>query len=329
MTCLLSRDKLITWDRLATPVLVIADEPLGRYGFPDGHPFGTDRQAAFLREFRAQGLQERTQAGASRPATEAELLRFHTPAHVALVRERSETGAGFLDTGDTPAPRGIFEAASQVVGASLEAAAALMDGRAARAFVPIAGLHHATREHAAGFCVFNDIGVVIETLRARGLTRIAYLDIDVHHGDGVYYAYEDDPAVIFADVHEDGRYLYPGTGAADETGSGAARGTKLNLPLAPGSTDAQFDVAWRQALDHVARQEPQFIILQCGADSVGGDPLAHLQLTARCHARAAQDLCRLADRLGHGRLLGLGGGGYNRDNLAAAWTGVARAMAES
>ena len=312
-----------------TTVLVIADEPLGRYGFPDGHPFGTDRQAAFLREFRAQGLDARTTAGASRPATEAELLRFHTPAHVALVRECSQTGAGFLDTGDTPAARGIFEASSQVVGASLTAAAALMEGRVRRAFVPIAGLHHATREHAAGFCVFNDIGVVIETLRTAGLERIAYVDVDVHHGDGVYYTYEDDPAVIFADTHEDGRYLYPGTGAADETGTGAARGTKLNLPLAPGSTDAQFDVAWAQALAHVARYEPEFIVMQCGADSIGGDPLAHLQLTPACHARAARDLCRLADTLGHGRVLGLGGGGYNRDNLAAAWTGVVRALVES
>ena len=310
-------------------VLVIADEPLGRYGFPDGHPFGTDRQAAFLREFRAQGLDARTTAGASRPATEAELLRFHTPAHVALVRERSQTGAGFLDTGDTPAARGIFEASSQVVGASLTAAAALMEGRVRRAFVPIAGLHHATREHAAGFCVFNDIGVVIETLRAAGLERIAYVDVDVHHGDGVYYPYEDDPAVIFADTHEDGRYLYPGTGAADETGTGAARGTKLNLPLAPGSTDAQWNVAWERALAHVARHEPEFIVLQCGADSVGGDPLAHLQLTPACHARAARDLCGLADSLGHGRVLGLGGGGYNRDNLATAWTGVVRSMVES
>ena len=310
-------------------VLVIADEPLGRYGFPDGHPFGTDRLAAFQREFRAQALGERTQAQASRPASTEELLRFHTAEYLEHVRERSVAGSGYLDSGDTPAVRGIYEAAAQVVGASLEAADAVLQGRVQRAFVPIAGLHHATRESAAGFCVFNDIGVVIETLRAAGLARIAYVDIDVHHGDGVFYPYEDDPAVIFADTHEDGRYLYPGTGTAEETGSGAARGTKLNLPRAPGSTDAQFDIAWTQVLEHVQRHAPEFIVLQCGADSVGGDPLAHLQLTARCHARAARDLCRLADSLGHGRVLGLGGGGYNRDNLAAAWNGVVRSLVES
>lgn len=307
--------------------MVIADEPLGRYGFPDGHPFGPDRQAAFLREFRSQGLQERTAAGASRPATREELLRFHTPEHVAHVRERSLAGSGFLDSGDTPATRGIYEAALQVVGASLEAAHAVMSGTVTRAFVPIAGLHHATRSQSAGFCVFNDIGVVIETLRAAGLTRIAYVDIDVHHGDGVYFSFEDDPLVIFADTHEDGRFLYPGTGAEDETGTGRARGSKLNLPLAPGSGPAQFELAWQRALEHVARHEPEFIILQCGADSLGGDPLAHLQLTAECHGRAARDLCALADRLGHGRVLGLGGGGYNRDNLAHAWCAVVAALA--
>jgi acetoin utilization protein AcuC len=307
-------------------VLVIADEPLGRYGFPDGHPFGTDRLAAFLREFRARRLQERTVAGHSRPATREELLRFHTPAHVDLVIERSATGGGYLDTGDTPAVRGIHEAAAQVVGAALEAMEALLAGRARRAFVPIAGLHHATREQAAGFCVYNDIGVVIETLRARGLARIAYVDIDVHHGDGVYFSFEDDPRVIFADLHEDGRYLYPGTGTAGQVGTGAAAGTKLNLPLAPGSGDAQFEAAWPRALAHVASHEPEFIILQSGADSLAGDPLAHLQFSARCHGRAARDLAALADRLGHGRVLGLGGGGYNRDNLARAWCAVVEGL---
>jgi acetoin utilization protein AcuC len=309
--------------------MVIADEPLGRYGFPDGHPFGTDRQAAFLREFRAQGLHARTLAAPSRPATREELLRFHAPAFVDRVRERSAVGGGYLDSGDTPATRGIHEAAAQVVGASLEAAAALLAGSVGRAFVPIAGLHHATRTGAAGFCVYNDIGVVVETLRIAGLTRVAYVDIDVHHGDGVYFSYEDDPLLIFADIHEDGRYLYPGTGAAEDVGAGAARGTKLNLPLAPGSGPGQFELAWEQALAHVARHEPQFIILQCGADSLAGDPLAHLQLTAQCHGRVARDLCGLAGRLGHGRVLGLGGGGYNRENLAQAWCAVVTAFIQA
>ena len=116
-----------------------------------------------------------------------------------------------------------------------------------------------------------------------GLERIAYVDIDAHHGDGVFYAFEDDPAVIFADLHEDGHYLYPGTGDATECGRGAAEGTKLNIPMAPGADDAAFARAWPRVITHLERHEPQFIILQCGADSLEGDPITHLRYT-RCIA---------------------------------------------
>lgn len=310
-------------------VLVVSDEPLGCYGFPDGHPFGTDRHAAFLREFRARGLDSRCTLGPSRLATESELTLFHAARHVEFVRTRSQSGGGALDAGDTPVFRGCFEAASRVVGATLDAAAALLDGRAERAFVPIAGLHHATRDAAAGFCVFNDIGVLIESLRVAGIGPVAYVDIDVHHGDGVFYAFEADADVIFADLHEDGRFLYPGTGTADEAGRGAGAGFKLNLPVPPGSDDAAFAQQWPQVLAHLERHRPAFIILQCGADSLGGDPLAHLQLTAASHGMAARSLAQLADRLGHGRVLALGGGGYDRNNLAAAWNTVVEALLQS
>ena len=314
-------------DTSLPPVLVIADEPLGRYGFPDGHPFGPDRLAAFNREFRERGVSAQTLAGASRPATTEELQRFHTPGHVERVRERSLSGAGFLDGGDTPAFRGVFEASAQVVGATLNATAAIMAGDVRRAFVPIAGLHHAARDAAAGFCVFNDIGVAIETLRSEyGVRRIAYVDIDAHHGDGVFYAYEHDPDLIIADLHEDGSTLYPGTGLASETGQGEAVGTKLNLPLPAESDDGAFAAAWALALAHVARYQPEFLILQCGADSLDGDPLTHLRQSPQAHAGAAADLCALAERLGHGRVLGLGGGGYNRGNLARGWVGVVQAF---
>jgi acetoin utilization protein AcuC len=311
-------------------VLVIADEPLGRYGFPNGHPFGPDRQAAFLGEFRARGLHRRCVMGASRAASDTELQLFHTTRYVAFVREKSRDGQGSLDAGDTPAFRGCFEAASQVVGATLDAAAALLAGEAARAFVPIAGLHHAARDGAAGFCIFNDCGVLIERLRREcGIERVAYVDIDAHHGDGVFYAFEDDPHVVFADLHEDGQYLYPGTGRVDETGRDAARGTKLNIPLPPGADDAVFAEHWPAVLVHLERFAPGFIILQCGTDSLGGDPITHLQLTAASHARAAADLCRLADRLGHGHVLALGGGGYDRGNIAQGWNAVVQALLSS
>ena len=306
---------------------VVVSERLARYGFGDGHPFGPDRHAAFLREFESRGLHRRVQVLEPRDASLEELLSFHTPGYVDLVKERSVSGQGFLDGGDTPAFRGVYEAASVVVGATLNAVAAMMNGQCRHAFVPIAGLHHAGRNHAAGFCVFNDCGVAIELLRKiSGLERIAYVDIDAHHGDGVFYAFEDDPGVIFADMHEDGRYLYPGTGAATETGKGLAAGTKLNLPMAPGSDDEAFDQIWPRVIAHLEKFEPQFIILQCGADSLEGDPITHLRYSARAHGKAARELAQLAERLGHGRVLGLGGGGYNRLNLAQAWTAVVEGL---
>lgn len=314
---------------MSTDVAVIAGERIARYGFPDGHPFGPDRYGAFMREFEARGLNRRVRLLEPREATYDELLSFHSPAYVDFVRERSHTGQGYLDGGDTPAFRGVYEAAANVVGATLKAADSIMAGECKRAFVPIAGLHHAARDRAAGFCVFNDCGVAIEQLRKRsGLERIAYVDIDAHHGDGVFYAFEDDAAVIFADVHEDGRYLYPGTGTAEEVGKGAAKGTKLNIPVAPGADDRAFEAVWPKVLEHLERFAPQFILLQCGADSVEGDPITHLRFSHASHARASRDLAQLADRLGHGRVLAMGGGGYNRSNLARAWTAVVENLIE-
>jgi len=311
-------------------VLLIAGEQIARYGFGDGHPFGPDRHEVFMRELHEAGLDGRVKRGSPRLATREELELFHTPAYVDLVRDRSSTGHGYLDAGDTPAWKGVFEAASHVVGATLNAVDAVMSGAARRAFIPIAGLHHAARDHAAGFCVFNDCGIAIEVLRKKhGLKRIAYVDIDAHHGDGVFYGFESDPHLLFADLHEDGRHLYPGTGSAEETGVGPARGTKLNIPLAPGAGDDDYRAAWARVEAYLEAGAPEFILFQCGADSLEGDPITHLCLTEAAHAHAAARLCEIADRLGHGRVVGMGGGGYNRRNLARAWTRVVGSFLDS
>jgi acetoin utilization protein AcuC len=312
---------------MVSNVLVVAGEQIARYGFPNGHPFGPDRHDAFMSELGRQGLDLIVNVVEPRNASSPELELFHTRDYLALVRERSASGLGYLDGGDTPAWQGVFEAASHVVGATLSAVDAVMQGKARRAFIPIAGLHHAARGGAAGFCVFNDCGIAIEHLRQHHrVRRVAYVDIDAHHGDGVFYGFEDDPDLLFADLHEDGRHLYPGTGRSEETGRGAALGTKLNIPLPPGADDEDFAAAWPRVLDYLDAGKPEFILLQCGADSVRGDPLTHLQFSPGVHARAAGDLCLLADRLGHGRLVAMGGGGYNRRNLALAWTGVVQAL---
>ncbi len=319
--------RMLIFRIMTAPVAVVAGEAIARYGFGNGHPFGADRHDCFVRELVAQGLANDVKHYLPRSATVDELTSFHTPHYVEFVRQKSETGDGFLDGGDTPAFRGVFDAASCVVGATLVAVEALMAGACRRAFVPIAGLHHAARDRAAGFCVFNDCGVAVEQLRARhGIRRIAYVDIDAHHGDGVFYAFEEDPDVPIADIHEDGRDLYPGTGTTQETGRGSAQGTKLNLPLLAGSGDTEFMAAWLEVEDHLARFPSEFILFQCGTDSIAGDPITHLRFSAAAHAHAARRLCAIADEQGHGRVLGLGGGGYNRRNLAQGWSGVVAAF---
>lgn len=308
-------------------ICIYAGAALGAYGFPDGHPFGPDRLEAFWLEFLRRGLDRRVQVKEPIACERSDLLRFHRETYVARVQKQSETGEGFLDYGDTPAFPGVYEAGQTVVGTVLDAAQTILDRRCKHAFIPIAGLHHARRDAAGGFCVFNDIGVLIEWLRAvPGLKRIAYVDIDAHHGDGVFYSYEDDPDIIFADIHEDGRFLYPGTGDVSETGTGAAQGTKLNIPLPPGADDGMFQAVWPKVEDFVRQGQPQFVILQAGADSVAGDPITHMQFTPATHTHAARRLAALATELCEGRFIATGGGGYNHESIAAAWCGVVEAM---
>ena len=309
-------------------MFVYKGDALANYGFGDEHPFGVDRHDAFQTELANAQLGTAIQYADPRRASVDELALFHTAEYIDLVSKMSQEGRGFLDDGDTPAYPGIFDSASDVVGATLAAVDAIMAGESNRAFVPIAGLHHAGRGHAAGFCVFNDCGVAIEHLRKNhGLKRVAYVDIDAHHGDGVFYGFEDDPDLIIADIHEDGRFLYPGTGCAEETGKGRAKGTKLNIPMPPGAGDSEFEVAWARVVSHIDDAAPEFIIFQCGADSLAGDPITHLRYTEAAHAGAATDLCELADRHCSGRIVATGGGGYNLHNLARAWTRVVESFA--
>jgi acetoin utilization protein AcuC len=310
-------------------VTIYAGGRLGDYHFGVDHPFGPARHDAFMTRLRQLGLAQRCRIVEPKTAPRAEIERFHTPDYVDWVMQRSDAGEGFLDGGDTPAFPGVYEAAARVVGAVLQAVADLMTGKTRRAFVPIAGLHHARRDSAAGFCVFNDCGIAIESLRQRfGVRRIGYVDIDAHHGDGVYYAFEDDPDLALIDLHEDGRYLYPGSGAISETGKGGAKGTKLNIPLPPGAGDRAFFEIWDAAEGFLERTKPEFILLQCGADSLAGDPITHLAYSSEAHRHAATRLCLLADEHCQGRLLALGGGGYDLDNLASAWCAVVEAMLE-
>ena len=312
---------------MTTQVCVYSGEALANYNFGPSHPFGPQRHAAFVSEFERQGLNQRVcicePVMAGRPAIEA----FHSKAYIDKVITLSETGTGLLDAGDTPAFRGMYEASRFVAGSVLDGIDRIMSGRCAQVFVSIAGLHHARRDSAAGFCVFNDCGIAIEALRRKHhIRKVAYIDIDAHHGDGVFYAFEDDPDLCFVDFHQDGRTLYPGTGALGEIGKGDAVGTKMNVPMPPGANDALLMELWPAAEAFIEKAQPEFIILQAGADSLNGDPITQMQYSEAAHGYVTNRLKVLANRLCDGRLIALGGGGYDLNNLAKAWAAVVAAL---
>ena len=306
---------------------VYLGDALAQYNFGEQHPFGPNRHQAFKQAFEKLGLNNQVDILNPATTTRHVIELFHTHDYVNKVIEQSKFGTGYLDQGDTPAFIGMYEAASTVVGTTINAIDRLMNNEYKRAFIPIAGLHHARRHVAAGFCVFNDCGIAIEYLRSKyKLKRVAYIDIDAHHGDGVFYSFDDDPDLIFADFHEDGEYLYPGTGAISETGSGKAKDTKLNIPMPPKATDNEFKKIWPNVESYIRDNKPEFILLQGGADSIQGDPITHLAYSEQVHSFVVKQLCEIADEYCEGRILIMGGGGYNLDNIAKTWTAMVSAM---
>lgn len=302
---------------------VMLGDDLASYHFGEEHPFGPKRYRAFKEEFELRQLNKKVKLSKPQHASEQHLTLFHTQDYINKVKKLSDKGEGYLDYGDTPARKGIYEAALTVVGATLKAVDLIMQGKCSHAFTPIGGIHHARRNSAAGFCVFNDCGIVIEYLRKHyNIQRIAYIDIDAHHGDGVFYEFESDADLCFVDFHQDGATLYPGTGFINETGKGDAIGTKLNIPLPPNSTDKTAFALWNTAEDFIDKFKPEFILLQCGADSIANDPITQLKLTSKFHAYVALRLASLAEKYCSKRLLAMGGGGYNLDNIKITWNDV-------
>jgi acetoin utilization protein AcuC len=308
---------------------VYLGDKLAAYGFGNDHPFGPQRHHVFKQAFYRQQLDQKVDIRSPVKTDQPTLELFHSEEYIQKVIEQSKFGTGYLDNGDTPAFIGMFEAVCYVAGSVVDAVDQLMATHYKKAFIPIAGLHHARRHVAAGFCVVNDCGIAIETLFQKyQLTRVAYVDIDAHHGDGVFYSFEDEPRLIFADMHEDGRFLYPGSGAITETGKGAAAGTKLNIPMPPQSDDALFFKMWPQVESFLEKHRPQFILFQCGADSIKGDPITDMEYSEKAHAYATKRLSEMAERHCDGKLLVMGGGGYNHDNIAKTWTAVVSELAK-
>ncbi|HIQ29293.1 MAG TPA: acetoin utilization protein AcuC [Candidatus Caldiarchaeum subterraneum] len=312
-------------------VAVVRGPELLRYSFPGGHPLSEVRLKAFFELLDKEVQESNDGVFFVKPtmASEEELLLFHTRDYVEFVKKRCEDGYGYLDYGDTPAFKNCYEAASYVVGSTLELCRMVLNGRTSRGFNPMGGLHHARRGAAGGFCIFNDIGVAIHyLLDKKGLNRVAYVDIDCHHGDGVCYDFYNDPRVIFADIHQDGRTLYPGTGFEHETGEGKAKGLKLNIPLPPYSGDREFLEAFNKVINFLENYDFDIILFQTGADGLAGDPITNLQYSPKAHAYAAEKLTEMAEEKCGGNIVAMGGGGYNPNNVAAAWVNVVRKLAE-
>lgn len=304
------------------PAAYVYADVLSKHVLAEAHPMQPVRLAYTTALLRAYGALDDSGALVvpPRPATVEELLTFHEPAYVDAVRRlsggRDDTAErfGFVRFGDNPVYIGMYEAALASTGASVVAAGLLAEGRVRAAFSPAGGLHHAMPARASGFCIFNDPVIAINALRARGL-RVAYVDIDAHHGDGVQHAYYADPDVLTISVHEGPRWLFPGTGEVAEMGVDAGYGFSVNLPLAPYTTDE----AYLRAFDAVvppllASFKPDVLATQLGADAYVGDPLTHLALSAHGYEALVTRFAALGLPW-----LAFGGGGYDLDAVPRLW----------
>lgn len=295
-----------------------------RYDFGE-HPMTPIRLDLTMRLARCLGVLDRLDLHAPVAATEADLLAVHSADYLAAVRAASKD-PGYLGHGlgsaDNPVFEGMYDAAALIAGGSALAARLVWQGQAEHAVNIAGGLHHAMRDSAAGFCVLNDVVLAIRELLAAGAQRVAYVDVDVHHGDGVQAAFYDDPRVLTISLHQDPRTLYPGTGLPDEVGSGAAAGTSLNLALPPGTADDGWLRGFNAVVPGaVTAYRPDVLVTQCGCDTHHEDPLADLALTVDGQRAAYAALHQLAHVAANGKWVALGGGGYGVLRcVPRAWT---------
>ncbi|MFB9234471.1 acetoin utilization protein AcuC [Plantactinospora siamensis] len=306
--------------------VVVWDESLLAYDLGE-HPLDPVRVELTMALAREYGILDRpgVRMVAPAPADDAALTRVHSPEYLAAVRAAPNDPffAGFgLGTSDNPVFDGMHDSSALIAGASLAAAEAVWRGDARRAVNVAGGLHHAMPDRAAGFCVYNDPAVAIARLLDSGAERIAYVDIDVHHGDGVQHIFYDDPRVLTISLHETPLALFPGTGFPDETGGPGADGSAVNLPLPPGTGDAGWHRGFAAVVPSVLRAfRPQLLVTQCGADAHRLDPLADLRLSVDGQRAAYLALRDLADELCDGRWVAFGGGGYALvEVVPRAWT---------
>ena len=321
------------------PVALVRDDAALAYDLGPEHPLAPVRVELTHALIDALGLA--SGPGVVRPNVAPfdpdDLARVHDPSYVTAVRDLSARLRGAADpaavaraagaaahglgAGDTPAFAGMHEASLAVVGATVTAAREVLAGRALHAFNPGGGLHHAMPARAAGFCVYNDPALAIDALLREGAERVAYVDVDVHHGDGVEEVFRADPRVLTVSLHESGRFLFPGTGEPDDVGDPGAEGSVLNVPLAPRTPGEVWLGAFDAVVEPAVRAfAPDVLVTQLGCDTHHLDPLAHLALTLGDLAAVYDRLHRLAHEAAGGRWVATGGGGYRLvDVVPRAW----------
>jgi acetoin utilization protein AcuC len=305
-------------------VAFIYEEALSRHVLRQDHPMRPVRLRHTYELLQAYGAFDSRGSilVSPRPATEAELMWFHDEEYIAAVRDLSMNRGecdpyrfNFGSLGDNPIYAGMYEAAALSTGASLVAAEMVANRSVDVAFNISGGLHHAAPRHASGFCIFNDPVIAIKYLLSMGL-RVAYVDIDAHHGDGVQKAFFDDDRVLTISIHESGKFLFPGTGSTSEIGVGPGVGFSVNLPLYPYTADEDYVWAFSEiVLPLVESFAPNVMVTQLGIDSYYNDPLSHLQLTSAGYVKTVQ----MCSSLGL-PWLALGGGGYDISAVARCWT---------
>ena len=297
---------------------VVWDPRFLDYNFGPGHPFVMEYRglaAHLLREIAptSGGVRWRTEVPVADHGT---LIQFHREEYIQLVEGASNLERRvWLDSGDTPAFPGCHDAAARIVQGSIDAVHAAIE-HSAPALQLGGGLHHAHRDRASGFCIYNDVALAVDEA-CRKVGKVAYVDIDAHHGDGVMYGFYARGDVLDIDIHQDGSSLFPGTGDVDETGVEDGAGLKVNLPLPAGAGDrALVGLFHRVVLPMLREYRPPLIILQHGVDGHAGDPLAQLQYTRTGYAEILRELLSYARSNCAGRLVVTGGGGYDPTNVA-------------
>ncbi|WP_024757876.1 acetoin utilization protein AcuC [Streptomyces exfoliatus] len=308
--------------------LLMWDEAVTQYDFGSEHPMDPVRLALTMGLVRAYGLDRAVDVVAAPPAGDSTLRLVHREDYVAAVRAasadpRHADQAYGLGTVDDPAFAGMHEVSALIAGQSVGAAEAVWRGEAAHAVNFAGGLHHAMPGAASGFCIYNDASLAIARLLELGAERVAYVDVDVHHGDGVQAAFWEDPRVLTISLHEHPRTLFPQTGWPEETGAaGPGEGGAVNVALPAGTGDAGWLRAFHSVVPElIADFRPQVLVTQHGADTHFEDPLAHLAVSLDAQ-RAVQEAChQLAHEYAEGRWLALGGGGYAVvDVVPRSWT---------